>query len=390
MSRIVRLTAVVLSVFILAGCQTVGGWFTRDEPRFEPAELVDFTPEVSVDQVWSTSTGDGSGKSRPNLRPLYDDGLIWVGDREGRIVAVDSENGRIEREFETELPLSAGPNLVDGRLLVGTFDGDVVMLDAENGRELWRNRASSEVLAYPQLHDGIVIARSIDGRIFGFDESDGSRIWVYDRSVPLLTLRGNSNPLARAGRVYIGYDDGMVAALRVEDGAVEWEQRVSEPEGRTELERLADIDGPLVVVGGDLYVATYHGRVAGMAIESGRLLWVRDIASHTGLSLSRTRLATSDAADNVWLIDRRNGATEWKDESLVRRGITRPVFFSDMLVTGDFEGYLHFYDADSGDIVARERPSDDRPVTAPLVIGNTLYVLDTEGQLSAWRTSPST
>lgn len=385
-----RLTGVFLSIFVLAGCQTVSGWFTREDPALEPAELVEFTPEVSVEEVWSVRTGDGLGKSRPNLQPLYDNGLIWVGDRKGRIVAVDSESGRIEREFETGLALSGGPNVIDGRLLVGTFDGEIVMLDAENGRELWRNRMSSEILAYPELHDGVVIVRSIDGRIFGFDESDGSRIWAYDRSVPLLSLRGNSNPLVRAGRVYIGYDDGMVAALKVEDGTVEWEQRVSEPEGRTELERLADIDGPMVIVGGDLYVATYHGRVAGMAIESGRLLWVRDIASYTGLSLRRTQLATSDASDTVWLIDRRNGATEWKDESLTRREVTRPVFFRDMLVTGDFEGYLHFFDAESGEMVARERASDERPVTAPLVIGNTLYVLDTEGTLSAWRTSPST
>lgn len=390
MSQAIRLSAVLLSIFVLTGCQTVSGWFTRDDPALEPAELVEFTPEVSVEEVWSVRTGEGLGKSRPNLRPHYDNGLIWVGDREGRIVAVDSESGRVEREFETGLPLSAGPNVINGRLLAGTFDGEVVMLDADNGRELWRNRMSSEILAYPELHDGVVIARSIDGRIFGFDESDGSRIWVYDRSVPLLSLRGNSNPLVRAGRVYIGYDDGMVAALKVEDGTVAWEQRVSEPEGRTELERLADIDGPMVIVGGDLYVATYHGRLAGMAIESGRLLWVRDIASYTGLSLRRTQLATSDASDTVWLIDRRNGATEWKDESLTRREVTRPVFFQDLLVTGDFEGYLHFFDAESGQMVARERASNERPATAPLVIGNTLYVLDTEGTLSAWRTSPST
>ncbi|MFW5927432.1 MAG: outer membrane protein assembly factor BamB [Wenzhouxiangella sp.] len=386
MSRAVTVPALLLTALVLSGCQTIGGWFSDDDAELQPAELVEFTPEVSVEEVWSTRTGKGSGKSRPDFRPLYDDGLIWVGDRAGNIVAVDAESGRIEREFETGLPLSSGPNVVDGRLLVGTFDGEILMLDAANGRELWRNRMSSEVLAQPQLHDGIVIARSIDGRVFGFDENDGRRTWVYDRSVPLLTLRGNSDPLTRAGRVYIGYDDGMVVALDAAEGTVEWEQRVSEPEGRTELERLADIDGPMVVVGGDLYVATYHGRLAGMAVESGRLLWVREIASHTGLSLRRIRLAASDASDTIWLVDRRNGATEWKDESLTRREITRPVFFRGLLVVGDFEGYLHFYDADTGELVARERASRDRPVTAPLVVGNTLYILDTEGTLSAWRT----
>src|SRR5699024_955031 len=153
---------------------------------------------------------------------------------------------------------------------------------------------SSEILALPVLHDGIVVARAIDGRVFGLDRSDGARLWIYDRSVPLLSLRGNSDPFARAGQVFIGFDDGLVAALRVSDGSVLWEQRVSSPEGRTELDRLADIDGPMIVVGTELYVVTYHGRLAGLALESGRTLWVKDISSASGLSLRRTQLAVTD------------------------------------------------------------------------------------------------
>lgn len=389
MNPVLRLGCILLAALVLVGCQTVRGWFSREDPELQPAELVEFTPEVSVERLWSVDVGKGTGKSRPNLQPRFEDGLIWVGDHEGRIVAVDADSGRIQREFDTELPLSAGPGVVGDRLLVGTFEGEIYLLDATNGRQLWSNRLSSEILAYPVLHDGIVVARSIDGRMFGFDVNDGSRVWAYDRSVPLLTLRGNSDPVPRAGRIFAGYDNGMAVALNADDGSVVWEQRVSEPEGRTELDRLADIDGPMVIVGGEIYVVTYHGRLAGMALESGRLLWVRDIRSYTGLSLSRTQLATSDDASTIWVVDRRNGSTIWQDDTLARRQITRPVFFQDLLVVADLEGYLHFFDATSGRLVGRTSTTGERPVTAPLVVGNTLYLLDTEGRLSAWRTSPS-
>src|SRR5699024_2215346 len=203
--------------------------------------------------------------------------------------------------------------------------------------------------------------------------------------VPLLSLRGNSDPFARAGQVFIGFDDGLVAALRVSDGSVLWEQRVSSPEGRTELDRLADIDGPMIVVGTELYVVTYHGRLAGLALESGRTLWVKDISSASGLSLRRTQLAVTDREDHLWLIDRRNGATLWHDEQLLRRELTRPVFLSWLVTVGDLEGHVHFFDADSGQIVARIRAGKKAFASAPLVKGNRLFLFDEDGKLSAWR-----
>lgn len=385
MSCTVRTLILILVAFVLVGCQTVGGWFSRQDPELSPAELVDFSPTHRAERIWSTSTGRGLNRSMPNFRPFYQGNRLWVGDERGRVVAVNAETGRIERDFRTGLDLSAGPAVYDDLVLLGTFNGELVVLDANSGETRWRAQLSSEILSYPVLHDGMVVVRCIDGRVFGLDRSDGRRQWIHDRSVPLLTLRGNSDPLARAGQVFVGYDDGMVSALRVADGSVLWEQRVSAPEGRTELERLSDIDGPMVIVGSELYVVTYRGRMAGMALESGRMLWVKDVASHTGLSLRRTQLAASDADDAIWVVDRRNGATLWRDDSLARRQVTRPVFFGELLVVADSEGYLHFYDTDSGALAARTRATRKLPATAPLVIGNTLYLLDEDGTLSAWR-----
>lgn len=380
-----RLGSVLAIVIVLSGCQTVGGWFSSDKDVAQPAELVELSSSIPIERVWSTSVGKGINKSRPQLRPFHEGGRIWTADYRGRVTAVDAETGRVEHRFDTGLALSGGPTVQDGLVLLGTFDGELAVLDAGNGAVRWRARLSSEVLAAPVLHEGIVIVRCIDGRVFGLDRSDGARVWVYDRSVPLLTLRGNSPPLTRAGQVFIGYDDGTVSALRAADGTVLWEQRVSAGEGRTELERLADIDGPMMVVGTELYVVTYHGRLAGLALESGRMLWVKEIASATGLSLRRTQLAASDREDTLWMVDRRNGSTLWSDESLARRELTRPVFYGSMLVVADFEGYLHFYNSDDGELIGRTRASRDAPAEAPLVVGNMLYLLDEDGTLSAWR-----
>lgn len=385
MIRVSRSFSVLFLILLLAGCQTVGGWFGRDKGDDGPAPLVEFEPSMQVDRLWSANVGAGQSRSRPNLRPFFHDGLVWTGDHRGRISAVDAESGRVSRRFDSNLNLSAGPAVYDDVVLVGTFDGELVALDPATGNTRWTAQLSSEVLAYPVLHDGVAVARCIDGRIFGIDIADGSRLWIHDRSVPLLTLRGNSPLLTRAGQVYLGYDDGTVVALRVSDGSLLWEQRVSVPEGRSELERLADIDGPMAIVGTDLYAVTYRGRMASMALESGRILWVKDLASHSGLSLQRLQMASTDREDAVWLIDRRNGSTIWRDDRLARRQLTRPVFFDSYLVTVDGQGFMHWYDLDSGDFAARVRASRSGPSEAPLVIGNTLFLLDEDGSLTAWR-----
>ncbi len=370
------------AAILLSGC---GLFDQKDDEAEAPMELVEFSASLPVEAVWDTRAGDGLDRSAPNLKPFFIDGEVWVADHEGSVHVIDAESGRTLRQFDLDLELASGPAVYGESVLFGTIDGQAVHVDRASGDILWRTQLSSEILALPVLRDGLVVARCIDGRVFGLDAETGLREWIFDRSVPLLTLRGNSDPLVRGGQVFIGYDDGSVVALRIADGQRLWEQRVSIPEGRSELERLSDIDGPLAIVGGDLYAVTRHGRMASLALESGRIQWVKDIASDSGVSISRTRLATTDVDDVVWMVDRLSGATVWQNETLKRRHLTRPVFQGGFVVVADREGYLHWLDADSGELAARERFGKDAPAAPPLVIGNTLYVLDRDGRLSAWR-----
>lgn len=376
-----------VALLALAGCQTIGGWFSRDE-SLPPAELIDIQQTLAVNSIWSSKVVGSTTRSRPGIVPTFSGDLVWVADESGLVVGADAQTGRVNSRFATGFRISAGPVVAGDQILLGTYEGEVVVLDRVSGQVVWKQQVSSEVLAAPIVADDKVVARVLDGRVYGFDRASGERAWVYDRSVPLLTLRGNSAPIARAGRIYIGFDDGVVAAIRATDGSIVWEQRVSEPEGRTELERMTDIDGPMVIVGTELYVVTYKGRMASLAIESGRLLWIKDVSAEQGLSLRRTELSVADKDDAIWLIDRRNSTTLWREDRLERRDITRPVFYNNYLVTTDFEGYMHWLDISSGEFVARVRFGSNPAVTAPLVVGSTLYVLDTEGRLSAWQARP--
>ena len=366
----------------LAGCSWFGGG--KKEPD-APAELVEFKPTLKVKKVWSINIGRGNSKQGINLTPSFSAGSIYAGDYRGNLVAVDADTGKQQWRIKSDVPLSAGPSVSEDLILIGTLNGTVLAYSQGSRSPLWQATVSSEVLSQPVLHDDVVVVRCVDGRIFGLDARDGRRLWLYDLSVPLLSLRGNSAPLARAGVVYIGYDGGQVVALNVEDGSEIWIQPVAAAEGRTELDRLADIDGQMVLVATDLYVSSYKGRLASMATQSGRLLWFKDIGSGTGVVVERTRLSVSDHEGNLWLLDRRNGATVWKQDILLRRGLTRPAIYGNYVVVGDKEGFLHWFDADSGELLARNRTSKEGLAAAPVAIGTTLYVLANNGDLTAYR-----
>jgi outer membrane protein assembly factor BamB len=319
------------------------------------------------------------------LRPVHRDGAIYVADYKGEISAVDAATGKRLWHFKTDLPFSGGPGVSEALALVGTQDGEVHAFLRDTGTPAWIARVSSEVLAAPVESEGIVVVRCIDGRAFGLDARNGRRIWVYDRSVPLLTLRGNSVPLVRAGTVYMGYDGGELVALRLDDGSLQWEQDVATDEGRTELDRLADLDGQMVYVASDLLVSSFKNRMASMAADSGRLLWFKDISSASGVAVDRTNMALTDTTSHVWLMDRRNGSALWKQDQLENRGVTRPAIYGNFVVAGDFEGYLHWMNLDDGNFAARVKAGGKGLTDGPLVIGDMLVVYTNKGELIAYR-----
>lgn len=375
-----RLLWLIPFTLLLAGC-----WPFGKDDEIKPNDLVDFQPTLKIGRTWSAVIGKSHEIAGVRLAPVYDSGFIYAASGDGSLRALKADSGKLNWKLDTKLAISAGPGVGDGLLVVGTIDGFVVAYAADSGTERWRAQASSEVLATPAIHNGFVVVRSQDGRVYGLDANNGARLWVFDRSVPALSLRGNSAPVARGGYVYVGFDSGRVAALRVADGSLAWEQAVANPEGRTELQRMVDIDGAIAVLASDLYAVGYQGRLASLTADSGRLLWVREFSSYTGVTIARTQLNITDSEDSVWGLDRLSGGTMWKQDRLARRLITGPARLGDSVVVGDYEGYLHFISDDDGSFQARVKADSKGIVATPIVIGQTLYVLGKSGRLSAYR-----
>lgn len=350
-----------------------------------PAELQDFEKQVELKKLWSRDTGSGTDEQLVNLVPTVADETVFVADRNGSVRAYQLESGKQVWLTKTGASISAGVGVGEDLVLVGTSNGVIIALSAADGQELWRSPASSEVLSVPQVEDGVVVVQTVDGDLAGLDTESGKRLWISERSVPVLTLRGTSTPLIIEGAVLAGFASGKIAAFEINSGRKLWEAAVAVPSGRSELQRIVDIDSNLVVHQGVLYVTSFQGRMAAVSLTDGRILWNRDMSSYAGIAVDYGQVYVSDANSELWALDRDSGASLWKQDKLRLRSLTGPVVTGEYVGVGDFEGYLHLMSRIDGHIAGRARVDSDGIQVTPVAVDNHLLVLGAGGKLVLYK-----
>ncbi|KRG42837.1 outer membrane protein assembly factor BamB [Stenotrophomonas panacihumi] len=394
--KLKQLAAIVLLGAALSGCSTVKGWFTSKDAAAkkaqEPAELVDFKPTVEVRKIWSTGIGKGEGRIGVRQHPAVADGRVFAAAVQGGVVALDLQTGKQVWEYKPEkvkkkpkLGLSGGPGVGEGLVVIGTLDGQVIALDAANGSEKWRARVPNEVIAAPAIAQNLVFVRSNDGRVTAFEASNGQRRWFHDKESPSLTVRGNASVLAGPGVVFVGNDDGTVDTLAMQDGRPLWSQAIGVPEGRTELQRMADVDGTPVLEDRILYATSFKNETLAIDGPTGRPVWSRDHGGAGAVGVSSGLVVVADNAGSVWGLDKGTGSAMWSQAALARRSLTGAAIQGDYAVVGDYKGYLHWLRLDNGELAARERAGHDALVGQLIVVDGILLVQNTDGKLIAFR-----
>ncbi|MEX2515948.1 MAG: outer membrane protein assembly factor BamB [Gammaproteobacteria bacterium] len=379
---VIFITALLVTA-MLSGCETISNFMGGEDNSEPPAPLVEFTPTADVVTRWSRNIGDGSDELYLKLNPAVTEDSIYVTSRNGDITALNSANGSIRWSRDTDEPLASAAGVGEELVLAGTSTGRVVALDKANGEILWNVRMSSEVLAAPQVDNNIVVVRSVDGKLAGLDSATGERMWIFDRSVPALSLRGNSAPVIHEGLIIAGFDEGRVAAIELNTGRAIWEARIAIGSGRSDLERMVDINATPVIHNSVAYVSTYQGRVAAVDITSGRVLWDRNIPSYAGLSVHEGSVYVTADNGHIWALDVISGNSQWHQDALQARAISAPVRVGPYVVVGDVEGYVHWLDYETGEFAARINLDESPIIATPVSIDETVYFYTTAGKLVA-------
>ncbi|MBN8735909.1 MAG: outer membrane protein assembly factor BamB [Xanthomonadales bacterium] len=400
--RHLLLLPLLIATVALSGCGLWNKIFNRGDNLQAPKPLVEITPSVQVQKLWSSRVGDGSGRSGVRLQPTYADGKLYLISTDGKIEALDAATGKTLWKQSTRVGdgiwpfkhkkpgpdarYAGGPGVLGNLLVVGTLDGHVYAMDSATGKPIWSAEVDNEVISPPAIDAGNVYVRTNSGYVYAFDANSGERKWVYDQAnVPLLSLRGNGPLLAAHGVVMFGSDDGNVVSLRGDTGAIQWKLPITKGLGRTDIQKLNDADDTLQLDGSTLYATAYHGELTAIDATQGQLLWNRAFSSYVGVGVTDKALVGVDDDSLVWAFSKDGGGDLWKQDALQYHWLTAPAIQGNYAVVGGVEGYVQWLDLADGKIAARMRLSKDEIRARPVVNGDTVYVEDVKGHVAAYR-----
>lgn len=368
-----RAAAVVAaSAALLAGCGFFG------EKKTPPSPLPEFQQSVNVGTSWRLSIGSGRGAF---LQPAVVENALYAATASGVVLRVDPASGSPVWRTDVETRISAGVGADGFTVAVATPRGEVVALDAD-GKVRWRAQVSSDVISPPLVGRGVVIVRSTDQQLSAFEAESGKRRWVFSRQVPSLTLRASTEMAFAGDNVLVGYPGGRLVAVALANGAARWEAAVSEPKGTTEVERLADVLGPVVVADGLACAASFQGRVMCADAGNGSLRWARDLSAGGGVARDRRAVFAVDAASQLQAFAVEAGASVWRNEQLTHRQLTTPLALPGMVAVGDLEGNVLFLSTAEGKLLARVRVDSSPIVARPMAWNDGAVVLTSEGTLA--------
>lgn len=364
------------------------GACSKDKDVDAPAKLTNVQATLRVERIWTDNLGGAKVPLRLGLALAVDGGRVYAAGRKGDVAAFALASGHQIWRTHTKAPLGGATGVGDGLVVVGSSDGDVIALDAAKGAVLWHVHVNGEILSAPAIGARAVVLRTADGKLRGLAIKDGKELWQQEQAVPRLSLRGVAQPVIAGDLAVCGFDNGKVVAVNSNDGTIAWEAPVSPPRGRTELERLVDIDSAVKISGQDIYVVGFQGKVAMLALETGQVWWSHEASSYRSLGIDDDNLYMASADGEITALTRRTGADVWHQKALLNRGLSAPAVSDDAVVVADYKGYVHWLDKSTGKLAARVGTSKFRISNAPVVVGNITIVINDRGRIFAYRVTP--
>jgi len=371
-------TLTLLALLLLAAC-------SKDKDVDLPRPLKAFTPALRIDRMWSANLGGDKKPMRRGLGLAVADGRVYASGSRGEVAAFDLKSGRALWRVRTKLPLAGGTAEGSGIVVVGSSDGDVLALESSDGKVRWHVNVGGEILAAAAIAPRAVLVRAVDGKLHALALADGRELWQQQQQVPRLSLRGTAAPELAGDVAICGFDNGRLIAANLTDGTSAWEAQIAPPHGKTELERLNDIDSTTKVAGNDVYVVGFQGKVAMLALDTGQVWWSHDASSYRALGIDDDNVYVSTADGDVVALKRRTGAEVWRQSGLGHRGLSAPAVAADYVAVADYRGYVHWLDKSSGAIIGRSRLGKARVTNAPVAVGDQVLVINDRGALVAFR-----
>ncbi len=375
-------TAVVALASSMAACSLLSDSNKKDDVIAPLKELS--AGSVSLTKQWSRGVGSqGDDALLLSLTPAVNGGTIYAANADGGVLAISRASGDVRWKVNVDAPLVGAVGAGADRVFVSPANGGVIALDAASGEQRWRAQTSSQVLAKVVTDGDVAVAQSTDARVQAFDASTGRSRWSYKASQAVLTLRGNSAPAIQAGSVFVAFDNGKIAVLDASTGLMQWERRVIVPNGRTELERIIDVQADPVLTSTDVIVASYQGAIVDIVQDSGQVKWEQKASVVHSMATADNVIFMVEGNDTVRALSMATGNEIWKADGFDNRRLSSPAVIGAYLAVADKRGYIHLLKRADGSYAGRYNIGGEGVRADLQSDGDTLYALTVSGKLYA-------
>lgn len=356
---------------------------TVKEEKVKPNPLPKIQQSVSLAPIFSHNVSATDTADPLRLRMANDQGVLYFLDPKGQVSAYQGKQ-RVWEKQVTKLGLSSGVEAANGLVIVGNKKGQLFALDQKTGDIRWTAQLSGAILSAALIQTGRVIVVANDGTVFGMDEKTGQQVWTYRMPNEQLSLRGQASPVRLDPRtVLVASSNAYVYAIDSLTGTLRMQRRVAVSDGRSDIQRLVDVDADPIVAGQLVVTTSYQGQVTVLDLVSQRVIWSEDASSINRAEVAGRQVFVTQTDGKIVSFDLVTGQPLWTNDQLLNRQLSNPVMLGQYLVVGDYEGVLHLVDPKNGQLVGREKTRGE--VRSLRVVNNQLYSVTRTGALTIWQ-----
>ena len=355
---------------------------------------------ASPSLVWTARIAGSNPKQRLAAAPVVGGGIMFVMDTAGIMHAFDAKTGaeRWQKSFQIKGDgassiYGGGASVAEDRVYVTTGLGEVAALNVATGEQLWKVKPAGPLRGSPTIAFGSVFVMTQANQIVALNAADGTQVWNAAASVGQTGVFGVAAPAAGQGTIIAGYSTGELIAYRYENGRELWTDALARTSLSTSVGVLTDIDADPIIDRGRVYALGQGGRMAAYELVTGQRIWELNLAGISTPAVAGDWIFTLTDDARLLCIARSSGKVRWLTQLAPYRNVAKkkdPLFWSGPVLAGDRLWFVN-----SLGQVFSAAASDGQPVLvadvkapitlAPIVAGSTLYVLDDNGKINAFR-----
>ncbi len=364
---------------LLSACSTITNALMGKEDRY----LDDVPSFLVVNTLWSVSAVGSFEDDYLFFTPLLEGDRIYVCGPGGKLVAFDLNEGKRVWSAVVREELVAGIGGGDGILLIGTNKGEVLAVAEDSKEILWRRGLGSKALVISENYKNTVIVRTEDNTTFAFRSDDGRPLWRRKDPPPPLTIKGTSIPVFFEDVTFLGLDDGQILALALDDGKVLNQLKLGVSSGESDLDRIVDVDGRMLIYDDIFFATAYQGRAIALDLRDNRLLWLADAPSHVGLDVGRKGVYATTPENQVVAHDRQTGDRLWSNTRLLDTELSAPLSVGALVAVGSDRGDIYWLSHKSGEVLDMSDVGGSPIVSLVSFANGKLIAFDKSGDLTA-------